>query len=115
MPSKVGSNCPTDIHADGSVELFQRWRPGGAQGNADQNFVDGDQYLFAVRLAGDSWEFHAVIAKCCPELGCDFATVQGDPWDWSWSEVEWFVPCADLDLPYIADNATDNRVAERKL
>lgn len=94
--------CSTDIHDDGSVELFQRWQPGGAQGNKEQVFLDGDQYLFAVRLAGDTWDFHAVIAKCDPELGCDFDTTTGDSWsDWSWSDVEWFIPCRDLDLPYI--------------
>ena len=94
----------TDIHADGSVELIQRWLPGGAQGNTDQEFIDGDQYLFAVRLAGDSWEFHVVVAKCdhWDHEGCEFETPNGEAWcDWSWSEVEWFVPCSDLDLPYV--------------
>ena len=90
-----------DIHADGTVELLQRWRPGGAQGNVDQRFTDGDQYIFAVRLAGDTWEFHSVVAKC-DDVGCEFDTTSGDAWTaWSWTDVEWFVPCVDLDLPYI--------------
>lgn len=76
------------------------WQPGGAQGNADQVFIDGEQYLFAIALADETWDIHTVVAKCDPELGCDFDTPQGDHWyDWSWSEVEWFAPCRELQLP----------------
>lgn len=92
-----------DIHSDGSVELIQRWLPGGAQGNKYQLFEDGEQYLFAVRLSGDTWEFHSVVANSDLELGCDFRTPGGDSWcDWTWSDVEWFIPCRKLDLPFIA-------------
>jgi len=93
----------SDIHSDGSVELIQKWHPGGAQGNTDQVFLDGECYLFAVRLSDDSWDIHSVVAKCDPEQpGCSFDTTQGDYWsDWTWAEVEWFLPCCDLDLPYV--------------
>jgi len=91
-----------------SVELSHCWRPGGAQGNKEQLFLDGDQYLFAVRLVGDTgdtWDFHTVIARCDSDLGCHFETTSGDSWsEWSWSDVEWFIPCRDLDLPYISQN-----------
>ena len=92
-----------DIHADGSVELCQRWRPGGAQGNEDQIFLDGDEYIFAVRLSTDSWELHSVSASVIPEEGVEFLTVDsGDAWiAWDWSDVEWFIPADEFDLPYL--------------
>lgn len=93
-----------DIHEDGSVELCQRWRPGGAQGNTEQVFINGDSYVFAIRLASESWEFHTVSANCDPEIGCTFDDENGDPWnEWYWSDVEWFVSCNEFDLPYISD------------
>ena len=100
QPSDV-RNASGTSDSDGSVELTQKWLPGGAQGHWQHELLDGEQYLLAIRLAGDVWEFHAVIAKCDPELGCSFDTTNGEPWDdWSWGDVEWFVPCVDLELPY---------------
>lgn len=91
-----------DIHSDGSVELQQRWQPGGAQGNSDQVFVDGDQYLFAIRLATDHWEYHIVIANCDSESRLYWETPAGDAWGaFDWTDVEWFVSCNDFDLPFI--------------
>ena len=64
----VSSHCSTDIHTDGSVELCNRFKPGGSQGKTHPCFKDGEQYLFAVRLACYS-----------------FITPQGGAWlDWSW-------------------------------
>lgn len=58
----------SDVLDDGSVELVQRWMPGGSQGNMSQQFVSGDRYLMAVRLADETWDIQGgnwpvVIAK----------------------------------------------------
>jgi hypothetical protein len=92
------------VLSDGTVECFQRWQPGGAQGNLDQVFFDGDQYIFAVRMAGDFWEFHVVIARCDSEIPVSFDDPQGDCWgDWDWTDVEWFIPANSIDLPYLPE------------
>lgn len=90
-----------DIHSDGSVELIQRWYPGGAQGNHDQDFVDGAKYLFAVRSESiGEWTFHHVVARGNDELGFEFDSVDDSLWwKWDWDDVDWFVPCHDLDFP----------------
>lgn len=91
----------TGIMTDGTVELMQRWRPGGAQGAAPDHWTDGEQYVFAIRLSTDHWDFHVVTVACDPELGTDFRTNDGESWDvWDWDSVEWFVPCSELDLPF---------------
>lgn len=83
-----------------SVELIQTWHPGGGRGNLSQSFVDGDHYLFAVRLSGGNWDIQTVIAKCDSENCLEFDTPTGDVWDaWSWLDVEWFCPCDDIHLP----------------
>lgn len=105
--SSRSSNCSSDIHSDGTVELMQRWQPGGAQGNAEQLFEDGEAYLFAVRIAESSrhparWEIWTVIARGDSESPITFDTADGEPWDaWDWDSVEWFIPCSDIDLPYV--------------
>lgn len=93
-------NDAEGIHEDGSVELLQRWYPGGARGNESQLFEDGEQYLFAIRLASDLWDFVTVTAQFDGEHGCNFLDHDGSQlFDWDWSEVEWFAKCEDFDLP----------------
>lgn len=81
------------ILADGSVELFQRWQPGGAQGIDHQKFVVGEQYLFAIALSNGRWEIHAVVANSDPGFEL--------PIGFSWSKVEWFIPCSEFDFPKV--------------
>lgn len=76
-----------DIHQNGTVELHQHWRPGGAQGAEEPVDNSTSQYLFAVRLADEDW--HYQITTCGYWHG------------WLWKEVEWYVPCSELDLPYV--------------
>lgn len=96
------------VFNDGSVELCQRWQPGGAQGN-NPTLYDGDQFIFAVRVICDRyekrrefWEFHAVTARGDSETPLYFLLPNGDTWDdWEWGDVEWFLPVKDIDLPYM--------------
>lgn len=87
------------IHADGSVELMQRWRPGGAK-NADVSALSEDAtYLMAILTADDEWEFVTAGVLFTPH-GMELLGPTGRPVDdWNWNDVEWFVPCDDVDLP----------------
>jgi len=98
----VGTDSTAGIRSDGSIELCQRWQPGGARGNEHQEFIDGDQYVFAVRLSDDTWDIHSVVARVDPETGAAFDNADGDTWGaWDWLDVEWFVPASEFDLPFV--------------
>ena len=106
---------------DGPIALSAlRWLPGGALGNIEQRFTDGEQYLFAVRVHSkypdgretEGWEFAVVTARCDDQVGdgaeasCRFE-VEGECWDaWDWGSVQWFVPCKEVALPYISGAST---------
>lgn len=85
-------------HAEGHA-MSVNWKPGGARGNIHQLFADGEQYLFAVQLSSGAWDFAVVDAHCDPETGT-FFTANGEVWgDWTWADVEWFVPCRHFVQP----------------
>ena len=98
------------IHSDGTVETLNRWQPGGARGNKDQLFCDGDHLLFAVRCCHSPqvkerytspererewWDIRAVTVHCDSETPLTF---DGD-FGWSWEDVEWFLHVSEIDLP----------------
>lgn len=92
------------ILSDGSVETINRWTPAGAQGNFPE-LTDGDQYILAIRIhdrrGADRWQFHTVTARCDSETAVSFDLPGGEPFDeFNWSEVDWFLPCEDIDLPF---------------
>lgn len=82
------------------VELFQKWYPGGAAGG-EARFLDGVQYLFAIWMADEKWQFVAVYAHATDEggWGWEFANEDGDSCTWAWDEVDWYAEVGDFDLP----------------
>lgn len=97
------------------------WQPGGAQGNTDFLFVDGNQYLMAVRVCHSEdkkmrlplnqrerqwWDFAVVTARVDEDyfaLECE-----GEPWGWDWDSVEWFVEMSQVALPYVHERVGDD-------
>jgi hypothetical protein len=70
------------------------WRPNGP----DVETFDGDEFLVAIQLrdsrdASLKWTWQLDVVRIT-EDGVE--TAEGDHWGWSWDDVEWYVPVADL-------------------
>jgi hypothetical protein len=73
------------------------WRPNGP----GVDVCEGVKYLVALtdreQIDGDSLTEYAVV-----ELDCGDVLIDGGPCPWKWSDVEWYVPVAELG-PYRPD------------
>lgn len=71
-----------------------KWRPGPARDEETEVYC-GDTYLVAVGVCTADrskywWQYAVVTIEECG------VSVGGEPWEWDWSDVEWFVPTKEL-------------------
>lgn len=74
----------------------------------------GDRFLVAVRCCDRTdrskqwWDFGVVVVE---ENGIE---LNGSPWWWDWSDVQWYVPVKELDsLPYVNGGLQPDSRGER--
>ena len=76
-----------------------------------QGCYDGDSFLVAVPVCNNAtgkpngWQYElSVITIRCDE---DTFAVDsnGEPWGWSWEDIEWIIPVSAILPPRIEDNA----------
>lgn len=67
-----------------------------------QNLKHGDQLLVVVRLAGRLCGGHPYLDFHVTEVQADgqgFVKFHSNGWNWEWSDVAYYLPLSDVDLP----------------